>query len=626
VSEKSQLAGVVAAGLLLGLIALAGIVFFAPLFDGDLTVSSYEAVLGTDGTLTEQYTFDVGSGYEYRMLYRIWEAPVTFIPLYEPHIRFVSLDPPPGTIGYVRDGNGDVTVYPAGAPEASRSTIRNLAYRNEVGIFNADYYPRGEYTARYEYVVNPPFETDGATTHLNLQLAGTTHIPYHHVRVTVPATGIDTVYAYPPSLETQKSGDVYVITGSVAADEILGIEMLGTTEAFSAMSGFTRHVDAVREEAASGAFWYNLPYYVASLLNWLGKIAVIIVPLLLVVVWHRYGREKEFTVPQYLSTLPGTALKPWQVNLLFKKDAVDFDEDGYYATLLDLHRRKNIRIEEKGEGKGLQIRVLSTDAADAYEQRVIAFITTLSENGVLDTDRIEKLTKQAQTISSAEETALRYQRSLADVTKRVDTTISGQYMVDGREHLLVLLLPALVMAGISLILALVAPMQSYLTFPALLCWVIVVVQVAIASAAPSTLFGHWKDDRYREKLEWDAFTNFLSDMAMIRKYAPADISMWGEWLVFGTALGVGDKVEAAMKSLNVQIPETGVPMGVVGMNYAFLPLMHFTPPSHGSSGGGGFGGGGLAEAGDSVAVVPVGGKPPHSRIQSLQEYKTAQTI
>ena len=107
------------------------------------------------------------------------------------------------------------------------------------------------------------------------------------------------------------------------------------------------------------AFWYNLPYYAAYLLNILGKIAVILVPLLLIVIYYRYGREKEFTVPAYLSTLPGTNLKPWQVNLLFKGDAMDFDEDGYYATLLDLHRRKNISITEKGEGKGVMVKTLS---------------------------------------------------------------------------------------------------------------------------------------------------------------------------------------------------------------------------------------------------------------------------
>ena len=200
----------------------------------------------------------------------------------------------------------------------------------------------------------------------------------------------------PPLMKTEKAGDSYVITGSLAANEILAVEMLGSSEGFSQFPGFRNAVDDVRGKTASAAFWYNLPYYAAYLLNILGTIAVILVPLLLIVIYRRYGREKEFMVPAYLSTIPGTNLKPWQVNLLFKGDAMDFDEDGYYATLLDLHRRKNISITEKGEGKGVIVKILSNADLDSYEQRVLMFLQLVSDDGVLDTDSIEALAKKAQ--------------------------------------------------------------------------------------------------------------------------------------------------------------------------------------------------------------------------------------
>ncbi|MDL5504111.1 MAG: DUF2207 domain-containing protein, partial [Candidatus Methanoperedens sp.] len=44
----------------------------------------------------------------------------------------------------------------------------------------------------------------------------------------------------------------------------------------------------------------------------------------------------------------------------------------------------------------------------------------------------------------------------------------------------------------------------------------------------SSLFGRWKENYYKEKLEWDAFKTFLSDFASIKKYAPQDIKMWQE--------------------------------------------------------------------------------------------------
>lgn len=47
----------------------------------------------------------------------------------------------------------------------------------------------------------------------------------------------------------------------------------------------------------------------------------------------------------------------------------------------------------------------------------------------------------------------------------------------------------------------------------------------------------------------------MKDFASIKKYAPRDIAIWQEWLVYGTALGVGNVVVKAMKVLNIYTPE-----------------------------------------------------------------------
>ena len=123
------------------------------------------------------------------------------------------------------------------------------------------------------------------------------------MKITLPASGIDQVYAYPPSLKTENAGDTYIITGSLAADEILAIEMLGLPGA-SAVPGFRNPVSDVRGKTASAAFWYNLPYYGASILNILGKIAVILVPLILILMYRRTGRRR------HLSSRPTSAQSP----------------------------------------------------------------------------------------------------------------------------------------------------------------------------------------------------------------------------------------------------------------------------------------------------------------------------
>ncbi|HUT39609.1 MAG TPA: DUF2207 domain-containing protein, partial [Methanoregula sp.] len=391
-SETQQLAVLVIASLVIGIVGLVLVTTVPPLLEGNLVVDSYEAVLYENGTLTEKYTYDVKISGQYRMLYRLWEAPLTFTPPTQPSVEINSATPPTGTVAYAKDDTGIVIVYGDFPSTGSKSTISQLALTNEAGIFKPDYFNAGQYTAGYTYLLHPPIEYDSTTTHLNLKFAGANHIPYRTIKITVPAGSVQQVFVYPPSMSAVKSGDTYLITGSAAENENVAVEILAGPSGFDQVPGYRTEVADLAGKTSSGSFWYNAIYTLSYLLNYLAKAAVILVPLLFLIIYNRYGREKSFTVPEYLSTIPNPALKPWQVNLLFKGDALDFDEDGYYATLLDLHRRKIISILEKGEGKGIEIRVLSGATTDPYELRVLGFLALVSENGVLDTDVIAALT------------------------------------------------------------------------------------------------------------------------------------------------------------------------------------------------------------------------------------------
>ena len=345
--ETKQLAVLVIATLVIGIIGIILVVTVTPLFEGDLTVSSYGATLYQNGTLHEQYSYNVGTSGEYRMLFRSWEAPLVFNSINSSSIQLVSIDAPAGTVGYAKDDQGNVFVTDSASPESLKSEIGSLADTDEIGIFNPEYFAAGTYTVGYTYVVHPPVEYDTANDHLNLLLAGSSHIPYHSVQITVPADNVVQVYAYPPTLITEKTGDTWVLTGPAAADENVAVELLTTPGGLSQIPGFRSEVAGLAGSTAWGNFWYNLPYWIAWILKYLGEAAVLVVPFLFIVIYNRYGREKSFTVPAYLSTIPNPALRPWQVNLLFKDAAMEFDEDGFYATLLDMHRRKIIAMTEK---------------------------------------------------------------------------------------------------------------------------------------------------------------------------------------------------------------------------------------------------------------------------------------
>jgi uncharacterized membrane protein len=94
-------------------------------------------------------------------------------------------------------------------------------------------------------------------------------------------------------------------------------------------------------------------------------------------------------------------------------------------------------------------------------------------------------------------------------------------------------------------------------------------------------------------------------MAKIGKSPPKDVSIWGDWLIYGTALGDGQAVEEAMQKFNVRLVDVGMPDRMWSMNTAmdttFYSMMTFGVGSSDDFGGGssddfggdsGFGGGG----------------------------------
>lgn len=602
VTERQQILALVAITLLVGVLAVAGATALPGLFSGNLDVEYYDAVFYENGTLVERYTYDVRSAGEYRMLFRYWDAPLTFGAIDRPHIEFLGMTAPPGTVGYVKDSEGEVRTAAGTATSTDLAAIRSLAFDNEVGLYNPGYFAPGTYTVEYRYRVRPPIEYDDRWAHLNLKLVDE-HVPYRSLRITLPFVGdIEEVYTHPPTLEVERTADAVVITGNAPQDDALNVELILDPSFTEKVGGFGEFVPDVQQQTADANRWPPVLYGAASILYGLATVLVLAMPFVLLGVYLRYGREKPFTVPEYLSFTPNTALKPWQVNLLFKGDALEFDNNGFYATVLDLHRQGKIVITEKPEGNAVTVRIVSGESSDPYEQRVLNFLANIADDHVVDTAELAAFAETARRSPGYQHRILQYQQSLTALTRDVDTTLSRRYIMDGRTMIIPLIFLGAIPCGLAILAFIFAPGAAFLLIPAGILSFIVAVQVGIAALFPSTLFGFWKGDHYKEKLEWDAFAYFLSDLALIRQYSPADLSMWGEWLVYGTALGLGDKVEQAMKNLNISLPDVGVPL-YSNMPMIFAPIVLFSPPSSGGSGGlggggsfgggGGFGGGGV---------------------------------
>jgi uncharacterized membrane protein len=594
-SEQRQIFTLVAVGLVLGVAGLVVLEYLPGVFrDDSAYVESYRATLYPDGRLEEELTYRLNED-RFRMLFRLWRAPLSLEPLDMPYVMVLGVGGPPGAVGYILNYAFEPFILSSsGGSPSDYWDLLMLAEANEAGVLNPERFNPGVYQVDFIFDVHPPLEFDEDVGHLNLMLADE-HLEYREVEIVLAdADYIQKVYPHPPSLQVEMRGEDIVLTGRSGKDMLLEVEMLVDLGALGGFDGFQSRVDDVRVSTMRANSAYSMEYTVALLLKDGARALALLTPLLLYAVYYRYGREREYTVPRYLSTVPNRERRPWLVNQIFKSDALDYDADGFYATILDLHRRGIVNLESKPGG--LLIRLVGGDLDDTYERRVMGFLQSLSGGGVVDTDRLGRM---AELIREGGETAARafeFQNRLESLTTGVDMDAASEYMVSGRSRVLpLLLLPGLIIAAAFFFVS--EPSFSPIRSAAVTASLIPIAQVIVAAGFPSSLFGRWRGDSYREKLEWDAFTRHLDDLSQIERYPPEDIGMWGEWLVYGTALGVGDAVVRALRVLDIDLPEARYMRAMPVYFHPFVVASTRRVSSKGGRISGSFGGGGFGAGG-----------------------------
>ena len=594
-SERRQIFTLVAVGLILGVAGLIVLEYLPGMFrDDSAYVERYHATLYPDGRLEEEFTYRLNEG-GLRMLFRLWRAPLSLEPLDMPYVMVLQVGGPPGAVGYVRDYSSEPFILSSsGGSPFDYWDLLMMAEANEAGVLDPGRFDPGAYQVDFLFDVHPPLEFDEEVGHLNLML-GDEHLEYREVEIVLAdADYVQEVYPHPPSLRVERRGGDIVLTGRSGKDMLLEVEMLVDLDALGGFDGFPSRVDDVRGSTVQANSAYLWEYSVALLLRDGARALALLMPLLLYAVYYRYGREREYTVPRYLSTVPNRERRPWLVNQIFKSDALDYDADGFYATILDLHRRGVVRLESKPGG--LLIRIVGEGVEGPYERRVLGFLGSLSVGGVVDTDRLGGMTELIQKGGESAARAFELQDRLESLTMGVDMDAASEFMVSGRRRIFpLLLLPGLIIVAAIFLVS--EPSFSQISSAAVTASLIPIVQVIVAGGFPSSLFGRWRGDAYREKLEWDAFTRHLDDLSQIERYPPEDIGMWGEWLVYGTALGVGDAVVRALRVLDIDLPEARY---MRAMPIYFHPFVVASTRRVSSSGGrvsGSFGGGGFGAGG-----------------------------
>ena len=517
---------------------------------GDVYVDSYRADVYLNGTLEEIYVYRIGASGKYRMLYRnIRNMPLSSQKQNWPYVEAISIAEPQGTVPYIKDWKGNVTVLSKNASEYAWR-IDSLAELNEAGCFNPAMFAAGTYSIDYVFRFHPFLECDRKFCHWNLMLADI-HLPYRQVAIYIHDPEDLLVSLFPhPEMEYRREGNAWVITGSSPKDDLLEVEMLLRNKATSHIDGFPRQVADVMEKTLSAQ---ENNYSLLSIIQML----VLIFPLILAGIYFHFGREKHYTVPRTLSYIPSQR-KPWLVNLVFKGDAFDFDKDGFYATLLDLHLRGILQIDS---ATGTRIKLLKPDSLgeDDYEQKVLDFVKENSVGGVFNAGAFEDTIKDLQNLNDSSTLQVLHE-TMNDLLIYRNQNVASEFVAGislrifglslSPKHLIPILYAAIFffifLDGFSI-----------LSNPFVAALLILLVQVSIVAFAPSALLGRWKQEYYKEKMEWDAFRNFLSDFAMIKKYAPEDLVLWKKWLVYGTGPGCGRYCKESHGRPGHQYPRSG---------------------------------------------------------------------
>lgn len=213
-------------------------------------IKSYQADLYLNGTLEEKFVYQIEDANKYRMLYRSWKLPVSIEKLDRDFVEPLMVYPPKGTVGYVMDRNGKVTVLSADKGSYA-GDIKSLAQHNEAGCFNPNKFARGVFSISYLFKIHPSLECDNSSCHWNLRLADE-HLPYQKAAICIHDPDSLVVHPIPhPDMYYKKEGDVWIINGSSPKDGLIEVEMLLQPNASSKMAGFVKNMPSVEARTIS---------------------------------------------------------------------------------------------------------------------------------------------------------------------------------------------------------------------------------------------------------------------------------------------------------------------------------------------------------------------------------------
>lgn len=296
----------------------------------------------------------------------------------------------------------------------------------------------------------------------------------------------------------------------------------------------------------SREMWNNI-YLILGLLSLLSPISAIVVYL-------KYGREPKVNYNGiYERELP-TDDPPAMVNAMLNNKIGNPDIHGFEATILNLIDKKVIDLEtqnnEKSNTKELILKLDESKSENLAinEKNVINTLYRFSTDGVLN---LSELNSQLSNRSNAEwflEQFRIWQESIKSEYLN-DNVISSYFNDSGSSIMNIISIVGFIAAIIMIVLGFTSTLSSGLY--TLAGGILLIIFSAIVFLVPDDIFGQWTEKGRLFYLKWKNFKKFLNDNSLIKEHPPESIVVWNKYLIYGSALGVAEKV---YKSMKLQVP------------------------------------------------------------------------
>ncbi len=339
----------------------------------------------------------------------------------------------------------------------------------------------------------------------------------------------------------------------------------------------------------------NILYILSALL-----VILIILPA---GIYYRYGREPKIDYDLEYETNPPTDHRPIYVNQVLLGDVGEIDIDGFNAVFLDLINKGYYKLLQCNEEE-IILRVTSKDHEDLelYQKDVIDFLNKFEVDGKISLNNIKESADTGAFENFLELWKIdvhRFVKSTKDIFNKRGVEVSNIWVMIS------------VFVSVMAIIALLMTFKGFDKEVPFILSVVLLIESLVIYFRSNTFMGHWTEKGKLLHARWMAFRKYLSDYSLIKEYPPESVKVWGDYMVYATAMGCADETSKNMKKFfkESNIPDSSLIASEVMLFtfYGGLTLMHvsFMSAIHGSNnidtgsfgniggpGSGGFGGGG----------------------------------